>query len=463
MTRNILVLLLDTVRKDVFDQQAVHLRRMADEEWHSCRAPGPCTVPSHGSMVTGQLPHESGIHSKSPGFHHVSPSEAWLAGFDDYTKIGVSANPYISREQGFHRFFDEFVEWSVYQRFSEGINVRHFYNKTDNDGLGLYIDYLKAAIRHESSVQSIGNAIAAQAFHTLNKLPIPSPLDGGVTAISREIRRKIAQNDEPIFVFANIMDAHGPLHQFRHLATDGVPLDWSSASVNEWELIYADGIPEQYSEYVSMYREVYSATVAYMDTVLAELINSLEAESSETTVIVTADHGENLSFPDEDFQFGHVSSLTDSLLHVPFLLFNPPAGFEEPNHGSFSLRQLGTVLDAIRTETPTDPFEAVIGAELRGSPIQEGMLDESQAEYFGRAIRAAYRDGEKVQWDTQGNIQLIDVSFESSRQTKIEELATVPEWAEAPFSEELRVAQRGSARNFSEATKSRLEELGYIT
>lgn len=464
MTRSVVVLCLDTVRKDVFDRQAVQLRRMADVEWHRCRAAAPCTVPSHGSMVTGQLPSESGIHSKSPGYHHVEPDVAWLSRYDGHTKIGVSANPYISREQGFDRFFDEFVEWSIYQRFSEGINVRHFYNKSDTRGLRMYGSFLKAAIEHESTVQSIGNALAAQVFQTLNRLPIPAPLDGGVTAISREIKRRLESQDGPSFVFANIMDAHGPLHQFRQLETEGVPLNWSSVPVDEWELIYADGVPESFREYVSIYRAVYSATIAYMDAVLADLVRFLVRDRpTETTVIVTADHGENLAHPYEDGQWGHVSSLTDSLLHVPFLLFNPPEGFDEPDRGYVSLRQLGPVLDAIQADTPAVPFEDVLGAELLGSPIQEASLDESQYEYFGRAIRAAYRDGEKVQWDTCGNVKLMDVGSGSSRRERVDELDRVPEWAGAPFSRELRVSSDDPDRDVSAATKSRLKELGYIT
>lgn len=464
VTRSVVVLCLDTVRKDVFDSQAVQLRRMADVEWHRCRAAAPCTVPSHGSMVTGQLPSESGIHSKSTGYHHVEPNDAWLSRYDGHTKIGVSANPYLSREQGFDRFFDEFVEWSIYQRFSDGINVRHFYNKSDARGLRFYGAFLKAAIEHESTVQSIGNALTAQAFQTLNRLPIPGPLDGGVTAISREIKRRLEPQDGPSFVFANIMDAHGPLHQFRHLETEGVPLNWSSVGVDEWELIYADGVPEPFREYVSTYRAVYSATVAYMDTVLADLVRFLiRSRPTETTVIVTADHGENLGHAHEDGQWGHVSSLTDSLLHVPFLLFNPPEGFDEPDRGYISLRQLGLVLDAIQADTPAIPFEDVVGAELLGSPIQEASLVESRYEYFGRAIRSAYRDGEKVQWDTCGNIQLMDVGSANSRQEKVKELETVPEWADEPFSEELRVSQDDPDSNMSTTTKSRLEDLGYIT
>ena len=63
MTRNVVLVCLDTVRKDYFDEYATRLQKLCDVSFEQCRAASSCSVRSHASFMTGELPYRHGIDS----------------------------------------------------------------------------------------------------------------------------------------------------------------------------------------------------------------------------------------------------------------------------------------------------------------------------------------------------------------------------------------------------------------
>jgi arylsulfatase A-like enzyme len=97
--RNVVVICLDTVRQDYFEQHATELPSRADVRYSNCRAPSSWTVPSHASFLTGTLPHEHGAHAYNTTFERISEEETFLGDLDHRT-LCVSANPYVSSAFG---------------------------------------------------------------------------------------------------------------------------------------------------------------------------------------------------------------------------------------------------------------------------------------------------------------------------------------------------------------------------
>src|SRR6056297_3190608 len=102
---NVVLLCLDSVRKDFFDEYAPRLRERADLEFDQCRAASGWSVPSHASMMTGTLPHQHGIHVYNRDFSGLHRDETWLGELPRHRALGASANVYASDAFGFDGVF----------------------------------------------------------------------------------------------------------------------------------------------------------------------------------------------------------------------------------------------------------------------------------------------------------------------------------------------------------------------
>ena len=75
--RNVVVLCLDTLRKDTLDRLARRLSALADVSFENCRAASGWSVPSHASMLTGQLPSEHDVHALNPKLDEFRLTIRW--------------------------------------------------------------------------------------------------------------------------------------------------------------------------------------------------------------------------------------------------------------------------------------------------------------------------------------------------------------------------------------------------
>lgn len=463
--RNVVLVVLDTVRKDYFDEYATRLQALSDVSFTECRAVSSWTVPSHASMLTRRLPHQHGVHSHNMDFSSLDRSDTFLTELGTDDALGVSANPYASLDFGFGGLFDEFHDIAPSVPFPEGMYLKDF--SSDREGPAQYIDFARQALGHEFSIRSLLNG----GSHVLKGLKpgfLPRFGDDGGAAVSRTAARVATSTTEPFFLFLNFMDAHGPftpsLRYERSLYS--VPTSWSSGRMDIWDLNGRD--VDDPTEDVHHYRDLYAASVDYVDRVVSDLIDELERVTDlEATVLITADHGENLSYPGEDGMIEHKSSLSEGVLHVPLEIVNPPASLELDPTGYFSHLDLGELVVDVSNDTAGNYERHLVPAEVVGVGPAKDSMEGSEARYWDRLIRAAYRDDRKFVWDTTGRRTEYDVGEEPSRQRRVADDVRVPDWATELFEEDAseyksRQSERDERIDVDDSTAGRLTDLGYL-
>jgi len=474
MVRNIVVVCLDTVRKDYFDEYATRLQDESDGTFEQCRAASSWTTPSHGSMFTGTLPHQHHIHTHDRRFDKLSHDDTFFSELSkDYTTIAVSTNVHAGPAFGFDTLFDHFLSITPHNYFSDGLDLKTFLNECEEDGLELYKEWVKTAVRHENPVKSLANGVITKLDSLSRNLPFPKPIDDGAKRAIRHTNNSIDNIEEPFFVFMNLMDAHPPLQHTRGYngTLHDVPNSWSSLQFDYWE-IRRDGAIEKNRENIANFKGIYRAAIDYLDRIVTDFISDLhERTDNETTVIVTSDHGEDLGGLPSNPSFGHTGSLTEGLLHVPLELFNTPDHYPKTENGFVSHLDLGRLVTHIADDECVDITRDSIPAELIGGlrTDQEWPLSDSEFKYWNRMIRCAYRDDAKIVWDSQGHISKHRIDPKrSSWEEKPNKLESVPAWASGFFEDDVSKYKKqaleieSSFDRIDDATLDQLEELGYI-
>ncbi|WP_435335195.1 sulfatase-like hydrolase/transferase [Haloarchaeobius sp. TZWWS8] len=471
MERNIVVVCLDTVRKDVFDRYATRLRARADVSYESCRAASCWSVPSHASMLTGQLPSEHGATAARPRLDALDPDDTIRADLPDHQFLGVSANVYAGSAYGFDHLFDGFVDVTRDHRFPDALDVPTFTKQETEPGASRYLDVLRACLTHDRPAESLANAVAAQVDQLWDTGPVefPAPFDDGAVSARRALVSRVRERERegPVFAFVNLMEGHEPHRDTLRYERDlyDVPRGWRSDELMTWDAVDPGAETEQELE---RYREVYGASVEYLDRQVARLVDEVQAATDrETTVIVTADHGENLALDADDGHLGHITSLTEGVLHVPLLVLNAPgAGTEDTvvtDHVShLDLRRLlaglasGDLRDVTRDRIPAEVLAITPGNE---------PLEETDPEYWNRRIRVAYEGDTKYEWDSLGGEYVLDLDpANPCWQSRADADDGVPAWARDEFDVALEdVELRGDEEDddVDEAVAERLRDLGY--
>ena len=461
MTRNVVVLCLDTVRADFFRTFAPRLQHRADVRFTNCRAASAWSTPSHASMFTGRLAHDHGVHVHAPNFERLA-GETFL---DDlpHRSIGVSANAYAGSAHGFDALFDEFVDVSRYHRFPAGLDPAAFVREHGDEGLETLWQLGRELATTDSPLQSVANLGLYRVNDLVRHGPVDGPelFDDGAAIIARELQAR-ADDDEPFVAFANVMDAHEPHRPIRAYdnAAHSVPDDWSSASLSNADVIESD----DNGEAVRNYRVLYAAAIEYLDRWTVSLLEELQAATErETTVIVTADHGENLAYPAENGLFGHLGSLSEGLLHVPLCLVNPPEGYPAVVDDYVSHLSLPELVTGLARGATPDVTSERVAAEVVGLTPNN---DDLEGDHWDRLRRCVYADDRKWVWDSAGDAHT--VSLDPRRPCWQGERATEspPPWRAEWFRTDAETAKEAALasstdREVDAATRQRLADLGY--
>ncbi|WP_122091017.1 sulfatase-like hydrolase/transferase [Halalkalicoccus subterraneus] len=469
MTRNVVLICLDTVRKDYFDEYAPRLQELASVSFEQCRAASAWSTPSHASMLTGRLPHQHGIHTHNRDFSGLARSETFLGDMPDHVALGASANVYASSTFGFDTVFDRYSDVAPHRRFPEGMDMEKFIQDREGDGIGRFVEFGRAALGHDHPLESLANGALFKANDLFRRAPLPKLLDDGASIVAREGVSMVQDADEPFFLFTNFMDAHGPVHHVLGYDRDlhSAPNTWTSFEFDDWD-INTGGVQDHHEQDLQYHRELYGAAIDYLDRKVASFVERLQEETDrETTVVITADHGENLAFPADEEIFGHTSSLTEGLLHVPCYLINPPAGYESVEREYVSHLELGTLIAGLAAEETPDVFAERIPAELVGIGVGGAPNDPEEHRYWDRMLRCVYDGETKYVWDSLGGSTeyALDPERPCWQETAAEDVE-IPSWAGEFFDVEIseykeRARESESHREVDPDVERRLEELGY--
>jgi predicted AlkP superfamily pyrophosphatase or phosphodiesterase len=103
MPRNVILLVLDTVRKDYFDEYASQIQSLSDVSFSQCRTASSCSVPSHASILTGELPHEHGQHSTNVDYTQILQRTRFFLNYQtiQHTALARTHSP-VRRSDSIH-------------------------------------------------------------------------------------------------------------------------------------------------------------------------------------------------------------------------------------------------------------------------------------------------------------------------------------------------------------------------
>lgn len=465
MKRNIVLICLDSVRSDTFDQHTLKIGERSDSSVE-CRAASSWSPSSHGSLLTGQLPSVHGVNSTEFDYAVVDFEETFLSKLDEFETIGVSANTHASSVFNFDRFFDRFVDIGGGSLFASGINVKAESRSIEADRVSFLRSLLWRCLKHPLPLQSMGNVFATKAESFFDGKPVPGFLDNGASSVIHRTLKQVSDATEPVFVFTNFMEAHEPYRVKRFYDEIDVADSWSSNEIDKWG-INTGNITAP--EYIERYRTVYEQSVRYLDRVVADLIDELHLRTDrETTIIITADHGQNLGYDYEDGLIGHKASLSEGLLNVPCKIVNPPDSLDVDLERLHSHLDIGRLITSIAHETQFEPAisEECLPAEVLGIGTERDNVPEDERAYWDRTIRCIYEGNTKTQWDSLGNTVRYEISTDrASWQRRLGEDISLPGCASEVFERPISEVGQDAPRHgddVNETVRDQMRELGYL-
>jgi arylsulfatase A-like enzyme len=289
---NVLVVVLDTVRADHVSTYGYarattpFIDRLGREGavFDNAYSTSSWTLPAHGSLLTGLLPHQHGATIATLEATHPLLSEALLA--RGYRTAAFSANlDWFTRRHGFGRGF----------------------------------------IRFGDFFQSLGDMAGRTLFGRMfdefvaDPLHIP-PLRTRVLAA--DINRAAIQwldrsaSSAPFFLVLNYFDAHGPFEPPQ-------PYRGKFSSVPNPGGLIREGTLRQRPRLTAAQLQgeidAYDGGIAYLDHQVETLVGELDrrAAANNTMVIIVSDHGEGFG---EHGLFTHRTALYRELIHVPLIV-----------------------------------------------------------------------------------------------------------------------------------------------
>lgn len=296
---SIAVVVLDTLRKDAFDE---YFEWLPGTRFENTWSTGSWTVPAHASLFTGQYPSEAGVHARSETLDCPEPTVAEQLREAGYTTSAFTCNPYISATFGFDRGFEHMEgSWRVRNRDPDLFDWTPFVSETRGTGPGRYLRALVRCLRADvDTAASVKHGLTLKLRDMGRGDLVGSDDEGGKRAL--EWIRNRSWNGRQ-FLFVNLMEAHAPYNPpeaYRTVELDGSP------GLRE---MLAETPPAIDPEIV---RQAYDDSVRYLSDLYREMF--AELRSSFEYVITLGDHGECFG---EHGVWRHEHGLVPELTHVP--------------------------------------------------------------------------------------------------------------------------------------------------
>ena len=337
---NVLLITMDTTRPDYLgtygrrpDARTPSLDALAAEgtRFDKAMSASAVTPVSHASIVTGEFPYHHGLRvlHADGGFtlprEHASVAQTLKdAGY--HTGAVHSAFP-VSRFFGFQRGFDSFQDMNG--EMEERADPR-----PDEPG--------------EMRTGWDTTGLQRRSDHTTD------------LAIDY-IDESLEAGDAPFFLWVHYWDPHDPILRPPLEYTPGVTID-------------AEGKPSRWGD------SEYAAEVRFMDEQIGRLFAEMKKRGvwENTTIVVTADHGEGLSDGLRDHQWFSHRMVYEEQVQVPLLVRTPgPSGQQRAVVPELvrTVDIVPTLLDYCGLESP----RALDGLSLR--PLMEGRPSEPRIGY----------------------------------------------------------------------------------
>jgi len=397
-----------------------------------------------------------------------------------YGTIGISGNTWISPEFGFNKGFDKFaMKWDL---FWDGPDLTTVAREDT------IFSQFQEVLRQTDLIQ-FPKSIAQACYSKF----IAGRYDDGAKASTNRAVNWIEEernSSRPFFMFINYIEPHlqyDPPSQYRdQFLPDEVNREMVSETNQDPWAYLTDEVQMDESDF-RILKSLYQAELAYLDTQIERLLNTLQRESilDDTVLLVVGDHGENIG---EYGLMDHQYCLYDTLLQVP-LMIRYPSEFpsNEVVEGLVETRDvLPTVLQlaGIEVNLPkkvsknslvpgsagtVSTRDFTISEYVTPQPAIEKLAEqyecsrEELAEY-DQALRAIRTDEWKLIERSGGDYELSDLGSPSEK----EDISSSHDGLVTRLRETLRgecgELQVGSkeSRHISSSSQKRLKDLGYL-
>jgi hypothetical protein len=355
---NIILIVMDTVRADHLKSYGYQRDTMpALERWAKgalvakrAITPSGWTTPAHASIFSGRTVSRHGIHCSPKSLSTTRSFEdiLWLPerlAAEGYYCLAVSANPLAIPPDavGFHRVL---------------IPRRHDWY---DSSLGALFDHISPLTKNISEWM---------------RWRMPYVDAKGIVDIAM---RAVPDDDRPLFLFVNFLDAHSPYNPpafaLKLLGIQAAHLfgryQRSRPLTRRWGLL-----PEGKLQNLA---DLYDGEMRWLDLHLEKFLRWIDERYGENTiVIITSDHGEELG---EKGRIGHYYGLSQNLIHVPLYMRSPglePGELEEV----VSIRNLYDLI-CLSAKGGTSNIESLVQTDDDGL-ISERYPSYSNLRVFGR-------------------------------------------------------------------------------
>jgi arylsulfatase A-like enzyme len=484
MKPHVLLLVVDTVRADMAGlgasggsaMPALRAFTRNAAVYPDAYTTSPWTPPAHASLFTGAWVWRHGCDA---GRHRLAtelPTLAERLAAAGYATGAVSANAWLSPDFGFGRGFQRYVRaWQLVDRGGDLAAVRRAGRAAGRTDLAKALRRARAGGLTATGVNTVYHLL----WRRRGRL-------GGERVARRSVAlaRELAGGGRPVFIFANLLDAHLPYWPPRRYRRAALGSNAGRARrVNQDAWAFIGGAAPMTDDDLGVLRGLYAAELAHLDACSRRLLEGVDAVLGldNTLVVIVSDHGEHLG---EHGLMDHQYSLSETLLRIPLAVRWPGHEHAGVHPG---LRQLvdvaPTVLAAAGLPVTEEPgLGRPLGSGARSWVLAEYLGpqpsmdaharrgDASPFRRFDRTLRALrLADGRKVVAGSDGSVALYDLTSDAG---ELHDLA-----AERP-SEALELADRlarigapgtgvaapdGGSRDRSEASVRRaLESLGYL-
>jgi arylsulfatase A-like enzyme len=361
---NIALVVLDTLRKDRFDRYFDWLPGLRFENAYST---ANWTGPAHASIFTGRYGSEIGISSKSRAFDCRMSSIVEELADCGYTTRGWSANPNVSRTQGYDRGFEHF-SGPLYMQYPNKNLLDFEHVLAEHGDSPAYKRYLLAARECISGDCDTANSLV-HGYRSIRGIEEPGSVidDGASTALRNAQETKFGDEE---FLFVNLMEAHTPYFPPAEHREFDEPITTAFGDaylgVDDPDAVRA-GYESAVQYLAHIYKQIYE-----------ELVDNFEY------IITISDHGELLG--EHHGMWNHVSGIYPELVHVPVVISGPGlAG---------SVESTVSLLDVHRTIASL----AELTVSSRGQDLLSDDVQSRQyiAEYrgpFAESLAKAREDG----------------------------------------------------------------------
>lgn len=444
---NVALVVLDTLRKDAFDD---HFGWLPGIRYENAWSPSGWTVPVHGTLFAGHYPSEVGVYAKSTTLDYEGPVLAELLSEAGYTTRGFSANANIADVFQFTRGFDEFTHsWRGRRRDPDIVDWAEFISETRDEGPTRYLRALKRCFEPDvDTVRSLRFGLRMKA-RDLGIESIAGADDGARKALEL-VRETRFGSDE--FLFLNLMEAHGPYNPPKEYRTVDVSTNPSFGHT------VGDG-PDEDTDDI---RQAYDDAVRYLSDVYAEIFAELASEFDY--VVTLSDHGEMFG---EHGVWGHSHGLYPELTHVPLSIYRGERTTERREETVGLLDVYRTVLTAVGLEGAASRGRDLLSdrgsrrylAERHGlrterlTHLENEGYDDEVVRRYDRRLHGAVLEAGSYGCETRDGFSVWGATDERSVRTAIEELRSTLDVADVRLDGE---------RDLPSDVEDRLSELGYM-